>query len=56
MEPTARSIDPTEQPAQEPKGTKLVMKGVMTHDRIIGMVEERNPIIANRNSRRSARD
>jgi hypothetical protein len=53
MEPKVRSSD-----AQEPQvtpqqdGGKLVMHGVMTHERILNMIKERNPIIARRDDRR----
>jgi hypothetical protein len=40
--------------AVEPRqdGGKCVIRGVMTHDRVLKMIEERNPIIAQRQTRR----
>lgn len=38
-------------PTQEPD--KLVMEGVITHRRLIGMIAERNPIVARIQARRA---
>lgn len=37
-------------PSQEP-GKKLVIKGVITHDRLLTAIEQRNPIVAKRDKR-----
>jgi hypothetical protein len=53
MEPTVRSSDDRNEPAQpRQEAGKLVMPGVMTHERILGMIKERNPVIARRDDPR----
>ena len=52
MEPTT-SGDVREQQLQQPQDAdKLVMRSVISHDKLLGMIEERNPILARRDKRR----
>lgn len=52
MESTARD-DTREPQAQPPQDSdKLVMRSVVSHDRLLGMIEQRNPIIAQRDRQR----
>jgi hypothetical protein len=53
MASNTRERNEQEQPAEPaPETGKLVMKGVITHEHVLGMVKERNPIIARRFDRR----
>lgn len=47
MEANAGSVDRPKPPATTEPG-KLVIKSVITHERLLKMIEERNPIIAHR--------
>jgi hypothetical protein len=49
MKPTEQSPDEQEQPnPPRENAEKLVIKGVITHDRLLTEIEARNPIIAHR--------
>jgi hypothetical protein len=51
MEATT-SGDVREQQQQPQNADKLVMRSVISYDKLLGMIEERNPILARREQRR----
>jgi hypothetical protein len=53
MEPNAGDDDSQQQVIQpSPDAGKLVIKGIMTHGKLLSLIKERNPIIARRDDRR----
>jgi hypothetical protein len=50
QEPTRSNEVTAVRPSQE-SGKKLVIKGVITHERLLTAIEQRNPIVANRDKR-----
>lgn len=49
------SDDDRAQPRQQPQDAdKLIMRSIISHDKLLGMIEERNPILARRQQRRRA--
>jgi len=47
--PARREIDAPPQPRRD--GDSLVMRSVVSHDTLLGMIEQRNPILARRGPR-----
>ena len=50
MEPRAQD-DAKEQRPQPAQDDKLIISSVVSHDKLLGMIEERNPILARRQRR-----
>ena len=47
MQPTSSPQKTLSEPAQIPQpANKLSIRGVITHERLVGWIKERNPIIA----------
>jgi hypothetical protein len=50
--PTSDRSDNHEQKAPRQDADKIVMRSVVSYDQLLGAIEERNPIVAQRQKRR----